>query len=90
MDEKKELDTVISELKSHGIGYNTHQQIANQGTEEQLVGLGDVVESVLNKLGITQERYKAFWGIDECNCTERKKYLNNLLSWHVKRKEGQG
>jgi hypothetical protein len=76
---KNELNTVISDLKEKGISFKT--------SEEQVVGLGDIVESTLTKFGITQERFKQFFGLKECNCTERKKYLNNLLSWYVKKKE---
>lgn len=87
MDEiRRDMDKVITELKSQGIHYNTHEFVEKNGDEQTKVGLGDIVESVLNKFGITQERYKAFWGIEECNCTERKKFLNNLLSWHRNKK----
>lgn len=77
-DIKQEMNQVVKELKARGIGANT--------TEDQVVGLGDMVEGVLNSLGITQERFKALFGLQECDCTERKKYLNNLLSWHRKKK----
>lgn len=86
-DIRPDMDKIIAELKQQGVSYNTHQFLTNNGTEEQLVGLGDIVENVLNKFGVTQERFKAFFGLKECNCTERKKFLNNLFSWHVKRKE---
>jgi hypothetical protein len=46
-------------------------------------GLGDRVESALSSIGITQERYKAAKraiGLsDDCNCNERKEWLNKLL-----------
>jgi hypothetical protein len=78
----EDMDKVIKELKSQGVSYNA--------SEENIVGLGDVVEGVLNKFGITQERFKYWFRLSECNCTERKKYLNNLFSWHIKKKENQG
>lgn len=77
----EDMDKVIKELKSQGISYNA--------SEENIMGLGDVVEGVLNKFGITQERFKYFFRLKECNCTERKKYLNNLFSWHLKNKESK-
>lgn len=76
---KVEMDKVIQELKARGIEANT--------TENDVVGLGDIVENVLTSVGITQERFKAWFGLKECNCTERKKYLNNLFSWHVNKKQ---
>jgi uncharacterized protein YpmB len=74
---KDDMNKVIQELKNQGI--------SPDATEDQIVGLGDVVESVLTKFGITQERFKYWFNLKECNCTERKKYLNNLFSWHVKK-----
>lgn len=70
-----ELDSAIKELKNQGINYDSK--------EETIVGLGDVVEATLTRLGITQERFKEWFGLKECNCTERKKFLNNLFSWKV-------
>lgn len=72
---KQEMDNVIQELESKGINHTT--------TEQQVVGLGDVVESSLQKFGITQERFKSWFGLQECNCTKRKKYLNNLFNWKI-------
>tara|TARA_B100000035_G_scaffold292963_1_gene282015 strand:+ start:794 stop:1030 length:237 start_codon:yes stop_codon:yes gene_type:complete len=72
---KQEMDKVIQELESKGINHTT--------TEQQVVGLGDIVESSLQKFGITQDRFKSWFGLQECNCTKRKKYLNNLFNWKV-------
>ena len=77
-DVRQEMDQVITELENKGINFDTTRQ------ELQTRGLGDVVEGALNKFGITQERYKEWFGLQECNCTKRKKYLNNLFSWTVK------
>ena len=74
---KNEMDEVINQLEKKGIRYN-------QG--DDLTGLGDVVESVLTSMGITQERFKEWFNLKECNCTKRKKWLNNLFSW----KKNQG
>jgi hypothetical protein len=46
-----------------------------------MTGLGDVVESVLTNMGITQERFKEWFSLKECNCNKRKQWLNNLFSW---------
>ena len=77
-DVRQEIDQVINELENKGINFDTTTQ------ELQTRGLGDVVEGVLTKFGITQERYKEWFGLQECGCTKRKKYLNNLFSWTVK------
>lgn len=77
-DIRQEMDQVINELESKGINFDTTSQ------ELQTRGLGDVVEGTLNKFGITQDRYRQWFGLQECNYTKRKKYLNGLLSWTVK------
>jgi hypothetical protein len=77
-DVRTEMDRVINELENKGVNFDTPIQ------ELKTRGLGDVVEGALNKFGITQERYKEWFGLQECDCTKRKKYLNNLFSWTVK------
>tara|TARA_B100002019_G_scaffold200805_1_gene174050 strand:+ start:111 stop:365 length:255 start_codon:yes stop_codon:yes gene_type:complete len=71
-DIKNEMDEVINQLEKRGIRYN-------QG--DDMTGLGDVVESVLTSMGITQERFKEWFNLKECNCSKRKRWLNNLFSW---------
>ena len=73
---KQEMSPVIEELKKQGVKFNTR--------EEEMTGLGDVVESTLQKFGITEERFKAWFNLRECNCNQRKKWLNNLFSWRKK------
>ncbi len=73
---KGEMDDVIEALEKKGINFNTR--------EEEYTGLGDVVENVLNTFGVTQERFKAWFNLKECNCNKRKKWLNNLFSWKKK------
>lgn len=75
-DIKKDMDNVIREFERRGINYNAHKT--------DTTGLGDVVESVLTSVGITEERFKAFFHLSECNCSKRKKWLNNLFSWKKK------
>jgi hypothetical protein len=72
-DIKSEMDPVIEELKRKGIKHNSK--------ETEIVGLGDLLEETLRKVGITEERFKQWFDLKECNCTERKKFLNNLFSW---------
>jgi hypothetical protein len=78
-DIKEDMDKVISELERRGVAANSHN-------DPNMVGLGDVVEDVLQTFGITEERFKAFFGLKECNCSKRKAWLNNIFSW----KKNQG
>lgn len=77
---KQQMDIVISELEKAGVSASSH-------INQDRVGLGDVVENVLKSVGITEERFKEFFNLRECNCSKRKAWLNNILSWH---KNSQG
>ena len=81
-DIKQEMDTVIQELEKLGVTNSSH-------LDPNVVGLGDVVENVLKSVGITEERFKEFFGLKECNCTKRKAWLNSLFSWHKTNKSPQ-
>ena len=76
---QKDMEPVIMELEKKGINFNTK--------EEQYTGLGDVVESTLQAFGITEERFKQWFNLRECNCKKRKKWLNNLFSWRKNKSE---
>ena len=77
---KAEMDTVIKDLEAKGVTINTK--------EGEITGLGDVVESTLQKFGVTEERFKEWFNLKDCNCSKRKKFLNNLFSWKKKSSEG--
>jgi len=70
---KEQMQPVIDDLKKKGVKFNS--------TESEVTGLGDIVESTLQSFGITEERFKSWFNLKECNCKERKKWLNNLFSW---------
>lgn len=78
-DIKPEMDQVIKELESLGITNNAHM------TSQNVKGLGDLVEEVLQKFGITEDRFKQWFNLQECNCSKRKAWLNNLFSWKKNR-----
>ena len=75
---KGDLNPIIEELERQGVSFNSR--------ESEFPGLGDVVESTLQKFGITEERFKAWFNLRECNCAKRKKWLNNLFSWRKNNK----
>lgn len=74
-DIRNEMNIVIRELENRGIQSNSHM------TQQDMVGLGDVVEDVLKSFGITEERFKQWFNLQECGCSKRKAWLNNLFSW---------
>jgi hypothetical protein len=76
---KQEMDTVINELEKLGVKPNSH-------LDPNMTGLGDVVENVLKSVGITEEKFKEWFNLKECNCSKRKAWLNTLFSW----KKNQG
>ncbi len=75
---QQEMDVVIGELEKLGIKQNSH-------TDPEIVGLGDIVENALTAVGITEDRFKAWFSLQECNCSKRKAWLNNLFSWKKNR-----
>ncbi len=75
MEKENDLDLVISELEKMGVKSNIDP------VKFHTRGLGDIVESVLYRFGITQERYKEWFNLEECDCTKRKEWLNNFFSW---------
>jgi hypothetical protein len=70
---KAEMDTVIKDLEAKGVKADANG--------ESVTGLGDVIEATLQKFGITEERFKSWFGLEECNCSKRKKFLNGIFSW---------
>jgi hypothetical protein len=78
-DVRQEMDQVIHELEKKGINMNSH-------VDSSVVGLGDVVENVLKTFGITEERFKEWFNLQECGCSRRKAWLNRIFSW----KKNQG
>jgi hypothetical protein len=56
-------------------------QIVNMDANVDEVGLGDIVEKALQSFGITEEKFKEWFHLKECNCSKRKAWLNNLFSW---------
>jgi len=70
---KGEVQQAIDDLKEKGVNFNS--------SSDEINGLGDLVEATLTKFGITEERFKKWFNLRECNCKERKKWLNNLFSW---------
>ena len=69
---QKEMDEVIQDLAKEQVSLDS---------PDDSVGLGDVVEDVLQKFGITEERFKLWFNLKECECSKRKKYLNKLKLW---------
>jgi hypothetical protein len=80
-DIKQEMDQVISALENQGIKSNSH-------VTNEINGLGDLVESTLQSVGITEERFKEWFNLRECNCSKRKAWLNNLFSWKKNNSQG--
>jgi hypothetical protein len=43
--------------------------------------LGDTVEKILGKIGITEEALKAAFNVKDCGCSGRKKWLNKIFKY---------
>jgi predicted flap endonuclease-1-like 5' DNA nuclease len=55
----------------------------------KIEGLGDLIHATLNKLGITEERFKQVLQLKECNCSARRKFLNKLIPFTKDRSNGE-
>jgi len=81
VDERHEMNKVINELEKEGV---------NLANFEEVTGLGDVVEGVLIRFGVTEERFKKWFNLRECNCSKRKQWLNKIFSWKKSKKGESG
>ena len=70
------LDELIKGVAEEGVNLNNYH--AKQE------GLGDLVDNVLSKLGITEETVEKWSGIRGCGCSNRKKFLNKILPFRKK------
>jgi len=54
-------------------------------------GLGDLIEKVMNKMGVTHETMEKIFGVDSegCGCGKRKKFLNSLWPYYKEHKENK-
>ena len=73
----KSADSAIQELKTEGIDLNQ---------EAKSEGLGDTIQKVLSKFGITSEKVERIAGMKGCGCSERKQWFNKIFSYN---KEGK-
>ena len=58
--------------------------------DKGIYGLGDLVEVVLTKLGITEDRFKRWFRLKDCECSYRKDWLNKLWSWGKRNRRKRG
>jgi predicted flap endonuclease-1-like 5' DNA nuclease len=70
---KDDAQKIIEELNDAGIS-----QDSDLG---EIKGLGDLIHSALNKVGITEERFKKILGLKECGCSARRAFLNKLVKF---------
>jgi len=49
--------------------------------KSEMKGLGDLVCAALTFFGVTEERWKKWWGLDDCGCKSRRKWLNRIISF---------
>lgn len=75
MDNGHDIDEVIKELENWGIDSMISKE------DYIKIGVGDILEQTLTKFGITEHRFKKWFGLQNCNCGKRKSWLNNFFSW---------
>lgn len=83
MSNAKELDEIIEHLeKEEDI---TLENIHTKDSE----GLGDTLEKVFAKFGVTEETIEGFSRIGGCGCAKRKKFLNKIFPYKRHSKKEQ-
>ena len=73
-EEEKDLDAAMAEI-----------ELKSEGSD--VSGLGDLVEDVLTKFGITSEKVEKALGVQDCGCNKRKQFLNKLFPFTRKNDE---
>ena len=71
-DQRGKIDEIIKELEESGVNTTNYKEIE---------GLGDLIESALGKIGVTEEGFQSWFNLKGCNCTKRKKWLNSVFSF---------
>ena len=71
-DQRGKIDKTIKELEQDGVSTKNYKDIE---------GLGDLIESALGKMGVTEEVFQSWFNLKECNCTKRKAWLNSVFSF---------
>jgi hypothetical protein len=69
-----EIDRAIFDMEMNGVNPSNVDDVDE-------VGLGDMVEGTLKRMGITEDRFKQWFNLKECKCSRRKEWLNNVFSW---------
>lgn len=57
------------------------EEIESQGETLESEGLGDTIEKVLSKFGISEEKISKILGGSGCGCSKRKKWFNKIFSY---------
>ena len=77
---EKQIDDAIKYLEEEeDIHLHNYQQ-------KDPEGLGDTVERVLQRFGITEESIKKAFGLSGCGCQKRKQFLNRIFPYRKKTK----
>lgn len=77
--DKHKIDRAIIEMRHEGVTLES---------DEKSKGLGDTVEKILGKMGITQKMMEKVLGMKDCGCNQRKEWLNKIFSYKSKKNDG--
>ena len=62
-------------------------EIEDRAQGSDMSGLGDLIEGVLTKFGVTSEKVEKALGVPSCGCSKRKQFLNELFPFARKNDE---
>jgi hypothetical protein len=83
MNIKQQIDDVVKHLEE--VEDIKLENFAKKDPE----GLGDTLERVFAKFGITEETIQKAAGIGGCGCQKRKKFLNKIFPYRKRKNEAK-
>ena len=89
-EEKEELtDEELADELIHNFRQENIDELSVPHAAVSRGGLGDTIERVLNKMGITSEKIQRAFDVDSegCGCGKRKKFLNSLWPYFKEHEE---
>jgi hypothetical protein len=92
-EEKEEpTDEELAEQLLNNFRKENIDELSVPHAAESRGGLGDTIERVLNKMGITSEKIQRAFNVDSegCGCGKRKKFLNSLWPHFKEHDEKEG
>lgn len=81
MSEEKPLAARIDEVVAH---LEAEEDVRLDNFHQKSEGLGDTLQKVFSKFGLTEENIEEAAGIGGCGCQKRRQFLNRIFPYRKK------